>query len=100
MTSHSKHYSMTLSDLINGYLNEADLDEKFNSTIIEGLSLDSRNIKEHFLFLAIKGETVNGIEFITMQLSKVLLLFCGMQMQKSMRLTLIGGKPLLELMFQ
>lgn len=55
---------MTLSDLINGYLNEADLDEKFNSIIIEGLSLDSRNIKEHFLFLAIKGGTVNGIEFI------------------------------------
>ena len=60
MTSHSKYYSMNLNDLLNGYMS----DDKFNDITISGLSIDSRNIKKNNLFIAIKGETVNGIEFI------------------------------------
>ncbi|MCW8900635.1 MAG: UDP-N-acetylmuramoyl-L-alanyl-D-glutamate--2,6-diaminopimelate ligase [Gammaproteobacteria bacterium] len=64
MISQAKQHSMILSDILNGYIREEYLDEKFNNIVIDGLSLDSRNIKKHYLFLAIKGETVNGIEFI------------------------------------
>ncbi|GMR16146.1 MAG: UDP-N-acetylmuramoyl-L-alanyl-D-glutamate--2,6-diaminopimelate ligase [Gammaproteobacteria bacterium] len=60
MTSHTKKYSMNLNDLLNSYIT----DDKFNDINITGLSLDSRNIKNNDLFIAIKGETVNGIEFI------------------------------------
>ena len=51
---------MNLNDLLNGYFH----DDKLNDIFVHGLSLDSRSIKENYLFLAIKGETVNGIEFI------------------------------------
>ena len=60
MTSHINQYSMNLNDLLNGYFH----DDKLNDIYVHGLSLDSRSIKENYLFLAIKGETVNGIEFI------------------------------------
>ncbi len=60
MTSHTKKYSMNLNDLLNSYIT----DDGFNDINITGLSLDSRNIKNNDLFIAIKGETVNGIEFI------------------------------------
>ena len=60
MTSFAKKYSMRLNDLLKNYIQ----DEKFNDINIQGLSLDSREIKEKQLFIAIKGEAVNGIEFI------------------------------------
>lgn len=60
MTSQTKQYSMNLNDLLNSYVT----DDKFNDINITGLSLDSRSIKNNYLFIAIKGETVNGIEFI------------------------------------
>jgi len=60
MTSHTKQYSMNLSELLSGYV----ADENFSDIEIKGLSLDSRSIKEQYLFIAVKGETVNGIEFI------------------------------------
>ena len=60
MTSQVKEYSMNLNDLLNSYIT----DDKFNDINITGLSLDSRDIKNNYLFIAIKGETVNGIEFI------------------------------------
>lgn len=60
MTSQLKQYSINLNDLLNGYIS----DDKFNDINVTGLSLDSRSIKTNYLFVAIKGETVNGIEFI------------------------------------
>lgn len=60
MTSKTKPYTVNLNDLLNGYIT----DDKFNDIYIAGLSLDSRNIKSNELFIAVKGETVNGIEFI------------------------------------
>ena len=56
----SSQYSMNLNDLLNEYIT----DDKFNDINITGLSLDSRSIKNNYLFFAIQGETVNGIEFI------------------------------------
>lgn len=64
MTSHINQYSMNLNKLLSGYFHDEKMDAKLNEIIINGLSLDSRRIKESYLFLAIKGETVNGIEFI------------------------------------
>ena len=61
MTSHSKHYSMSLSDLIKGYLKEVDLDEKFNSIMIEGLSLDSRISTSISCFLPLKVEQLMSL---------------------------------------
>ena len=66
MTSHTKHFSMNLNDLLNGYIS----DDKFNDITITGLSLDSRSIKKNNLFVAVKGETVNGIEFINNAIEK------------------------------
>ena len=66
MTSHTKQYSMNLNDLLNSYIT----DDKFNDINITGLSLDSREVKENYLFIAIKGETVNGIEFINNAIEK------------------------------
>ena len=60
MSSQIKQYSMNLNDLLNNYIT----DDKFNDINITGLSLDSRDIKKNYLFFAIKGATVNGIEFI------------------------------------
>ena len=60
MTSQTEQYSINLNDLLNGYIT----DDKFNDINITGLSLDSRDIKNNNLFIAVKGETVNGIEFI------------------------------------
>lgn len=60
MSSQIKQYSMNLNDLLNRFIT----DDKFNDINITGLSLDSRNIKNNYLFIAIKGEKVNGIEFI------------------------------------
>ena len=51
---------MNLNDLLNRYIT----DDKFNDINITGLSLDSRKIKNNYLFIAIKGDKVNGIEFI------------------------------------
>lgn len=51
---------MNLNDLLHNYIT----DDKFNDITITGLSLDSRTIKKNNLFIAIKGEAVNGIEFI------------------------------------
>jgi len=59
MTVQSK-YLMNLNDLLNSHIT----DDKFNDINIAGLSLDSREIKEQYLFLAVKGSNVNGIEFI------------------------------------
>ena len=56
----SQQYSINLNDLLNGYIT----DDKFNDITISSMSLDSRDVKEHSLFIAVKGETVNGIEFI------------------------------------
>jgi len=60
MTSPVKKYSMNLNDLLNGYIT----DDKFNDINITGLCLDSRKVKPNHLFIAVQGETVNGIEFI------------------------------------
>lgn len=60
MTSSTKQYAMNLNDLLNNHIT----DDKFNDITITGLSLDSRSITNGELFIAIKGETVNGIEFI------------------------------------
>ena len=60
MASQHKVISMTLDNLLAGYLQ----DEKFNTITITGLSLDSRKIKKGYLFFALKGENVNGVEFI------------------------------------
>jgi len=60
MASRTGQYSMNLNDLLAGYIT----DDKFNDINVTGLSLDSRSIKKNDLFIAIKGETVNGIEFI------------------------------------
>lgn len=60
MTSHVKQFSMNLSDLLDGYFSH----EKLKKITVKGLSLDSRNIKDGYIFFAISGETVNGVEFI------------------------------------
>ena len=60
MTSKTKNYTVNLNDLLNGYIT----DDKFNDINLSGLSLDSRSIKNNELFIAVKGETVNGIEYI------------------------------------
>ena len=56
----TSQYSMNLNDLLNEYIT----DDKFNDINITGLSLDSRSVKNNYLFFAIQGENVNGIEFI------------------------------------
>ena len=56
----SQQYSINLNDLLNDHIT----DDKFNDINISAMSLDSRKINKHGLFIAIKGETVNGIEFI------------------------------------
>ncbi len=66
MSSQVKHKSMNLNDLLNSYIT----DDKFNDINITGLSLDSRNIEKDYLFIAIKGATVNGIEFINAAIEK------------------------------
>ena len=63
MTSHSKQFSINLNTLLKGYFSEAKLDTLKDITI-NGLSLDSRNIKSGYLFFAINGEKINGVEFI------------------------------------
>ena len=60
MTSQVKINSMNLNDLLIGHITA----DKFNDINITGLSLDSRNVKQNYLFIAVQGETVNGIEFI------------------------------------
>lgn len=60
MTSQVKINSMNLNDLLSEHIT----DDKFNDINITGLSLDSRNVKQNYLFFAVQGETVNGIEFI------------------------------------
>lgn len=60
MSSATKKYLMNLNDLLSDYIT----DDKFNDINISGLSLDSRTVTKNDLFIAIKGETVNGIEFI------------------------------------
>jgi len=63
MTSQSKQFSIILNDLLNGYFTEDKLDTLKNITI-NGLSLDSREIEPGYLFFAVSGENVNGVEFI------------------------------------
>ncbi len=60
MASHIKQFSMNLNDLLKGYFS----DDKLKKITINGLSLDSRNIKPGYLFFAVSGEKVNGVEFI------------------------------------
>lgn len=57
---------MRLNDLLIDYLtdNDSDVSKKLNEIVIRGLSLDSRHVKSDCLFIAISGETVNGVEFI------------------------------------
>lgn len=62
MTSQVKTYSMSLQDLLKGFVNNQG--NNFKDVMIKGLSFDSRTIQDGYLFLAIKGESVNGIEFI------------------------------------
>lgn len=62
MTSQAKNYSVSLQNLLKGFV--IKLDNNFKDITVEGLSFDSRSIKNNYLFFAIKGETVNGIEFI------------------------------------
>lgn len=59
MTVKSKYF-MNLNDLLNSHVT----DDKFNDINIAGLSFDSREIKHQYLFLAVKGSSINGIEFI------------------------------------
>ena len=56
----TSQYTMNLNDLLNEYIT----DDRFNDINITGLSLDSRSVKNNYLFFAIQGETVNGIEYI------------------------------------
>lgn len=60
MTSQINTYSMNLNDLLNKYIT----DDKFNDINIAGMSLDSRKVKQNYIFIAIPGETVNGMEYI------------------------------------
>lgn len=62
MTSQVRKYSMSLQDLLKGFVNNQG--NNFTDVMIKGLSFDSRTIQDGYLFLAIKGESVNGIEFI------------------------------------
>ena len=64
MSSPVKQFSMSLHKLLTGFIHNAELDHNLDEIMITGLSLDSRTIKENQLFLAVKGETVNGIEFV------------------------------------
>lgn len=55
-----KSYNLNLNDLLHGFI----CDDKFNDIYIKGLNLDSRTIQPGEVFIAIKGETVDGIKFI------------------------------------
>ena len=63
MSFPSKTFSIKLSDLLKGYLSQDKL-EKLKDITVNGLTLDSRKIKSGYLFFAINGEEVNGVEFI------------------------------------
>lgn len=63
MSSPSKTFSIKLSDLLKGYLSQDKL-EKLKDITVNGLTLDSRKIKSGYLFFAVNGEEVNGVEFI------------------------------------
>ena len=41
-----------------------DLPKNFSNIYIEGLSLDSRQIKNNYLFFAVKGNVYNGEKYI------------------------------------
>ena len=62
----SQKYSMTLTELLHGVV----IDEKFNHVVIEGLELDSRKVQPKQLFIALNGDTVNGIDFINHAIEK------------------------------
>ena len=66
MTSQSQQYSMSLTELLAGYA----ADEQFNRVTIMGLSLDSREVKQKQLFIALNGNTVNAIDFINQAIEK------------------------------
>ena len=54
--------SMHLDDLLSG-LTKENLGH-FKNLLIKGISLDSREIGEDFLFCAVRGEKTNGNDFI------------------------------------
>lgn len=60
MTSHVNNFSMSLAELLTGYVS----DSGFEDIMINGLNLDSRKIGRGDMFIAIAGETVNGMTFI------------------------------------
>lgn len=66
MVSQLQQYSMSLTELLRGYVT----DEQFDRVSISGLSLDSRKVKQQHLFIALKGNTVNAIEFINQAIEK------------------------------
>lgn len=60
---------MKLNDLLTDYISENKLNKLKNITI-NNLSLDSREIEPGYLFFAISGEKVNGVEFINNAIEK------------------------------
>ena len=70
MNSQIQKNSIGLAALLEGFVDKQAIDEKFEDIIINGLRLDSRLIKEGYLFLAIKGDSVNGMDFINSAIEK------------------------------
>ncbi|MFK5913215.1 MAG: UDP-N-acetylmuramoyl-L-alanyl-D-glutamate--2,6-diaminopimelate ligase [Woeseiaceae bacterium] len=60
MTSQQSKISINLNDLLHDFIT----DDKFNDITVSGLTLDSRKVNKNDLFIAMKGESVNGMEFI------------------------------------
>lgn len=66
MASQYKQPVLTLTDLLRDHVTDA----QFNHVHIQGLSLDSRKVSAQYLFIALNGDTVNGIEFINQAIEK------------------------------
>lgn len=63
MSSHAKQFLLNLNELLVGYFSHDEFSQLENIKIM-GISLDSRKIKTDYLFIAVKGEKVDGVEFI------------------------------------
>lgn len=69
-TQNTMPNEITLSDLCRALPEGIILENTHPDTKITGLSLDSRKIKPQYLFAALKGEHVNGYDFIPQAVEK------------------------------
>lgn len=66
MMSLSQNWSMTLAELLADYI----ASDSLPNVSIKGMTLDSREVQPGYLFVAIKGNAANGVEFIAQAIER------------------------------